>query len=136
MLGENLTGNPAATEQAVRELEGGARNTGNRSAKRLDVASRTLLHPGNASQRDVAAIRGVCNDISERGCRVICSAPPLVGDIYRVEFERSTLDVAPQFARCLRVRFLQEDAFESGFAFFTPVLLPTQKADEEIADLI
>ena len=52
---------------------------------------------------------------------ILFSDPLLVGDIYRLSFERSTIPLEPMFARCLRCRLVREDAFEAGFSFFNPI---------------
>ena len=50
--------------------------------------------------------------------------PAMVGDIYRLTFDKELLDVPTIFARCLRCRLIREDSFEAGFAFFTKIKLP------------
>jgi hypothetical protein len=52
--------------------------------------------------------------------------PLLVGDVYRLQFERNTLDLPLTFARCVRCRLVREDAFEVGFAFFSAICLPEE----------
>ena len=60
------------------------------------------------------------------------AADPLrVGDMYRLSFDRSMLNLEPLIARCVRCRLVREDSFEAGFSFFQPVDLSALKTSEE-----
>ena len=50
-------------------------------------------------------------------------SPVTVGDVYRLQFDKASIDLPLVFARCLRCRLVREDAFEAGFTFFTPISL-------------
>lgn len=102
-----------------------------RSHVRLEVKVAVELRPANSSARDAPAVRGVTSDVSRGGCRAVFTAPVHVGDVYRLEFAREELDVSTVFARCMRCRFLSEDAFEVGFRFFTDVDLPAGLSGSE-----
>ena len=71
-------------------------------------------------------VKGVTGDISEGGCSVLLPIPVPVGDVFRLHFDRSQLDLPMTFARCLRCRLVREDAFEAGFVFFKAIALPSQ----------
>ena len=94
-----------------------------RADERIVIKSRILLQPGNAGDLHRMKVQGVTGDISRRGCLILVPSPLRVGDLYRLTFDRSSLDLPMAFARCLRCRLIREDAFESGFEFFTPVEL-------------
>lgn len=90
------------------------------------IKAGVVLQGGNASDLLKFRLKGVSGDISEGGCSVLLPLPPRVGDIYRLEFEREIIDLPLIFARCVRCRLVREDAFEAGFAFFKPIVLPTR----------
>ena len=96
-----------------------------RSHARIAVQAKVIAQPASTSHRNRFQTQGVLGDISRGGCLILFADPLLVGDIYRLSFDRSTLDVEPVFARCLRCRLVKEDAFEAGFSFFRPIDLST-----------
>jgi len=91
---------------------------------RLSIKAPVILQPGNASEMMSFKVKGMTGDISEGGCSALFPIPARVGDIYRLEFDRRTLDLPLTFARCVRSRLVREDAFEAGFAFFCRITLP------------
>ncbi|MGP1273040.1 MAG: PilZ domain-containing protein [Phycisphaerales bacterium] len=99
-----------------------------RSSERASAKIGVRIAPGNASDADRPALEGVTGDISTGGCRLMSARPLLVGDIYRLTFDRGEFDLPTVFARCVRCRLVREDAFESGFAFFTKVELASPEA--------
>jgi len=99
---------------------------------RLAVKAAVLLHPGSASDVTGVKVRGATGDISAGGCSALFPVPVGVGDVYRLEFDRTALDLPLTFARCVRCRLVREDAYEAGFSFFSPVTLPeSAKADAD-----
>lgn len=93
-----------------------------RSHERLETALKVCVRPANTSASASLELHGVTADLSRGGCRLILPLPTGVGDVYRIEFESNGLHLV--FARCLRCRMMQEDAFEAGFSFFAPIDLP------------
>lgn len=93
---------------------------------RLAIKASILLQPGSASEVTGVKIRGATGDISEGGCSALFPVPVRVGDVYRLVFDRTALDLPQTFARCVRCHLVREDAYEAGFAFFTPLALPEQ----------
>lgn len=93
---------------------------------RVAVKAKVTLLPGNSSALLDSRIQGVTGDLSEGGCRVLSPVPLRVGDVYRLEFDRRTLNLPVTFARCVRCSLLRDDAFEAGFAFFVPFALPEE----------
>ena len=91
---------------------------------RVAVKAKVTLQPANASQMLDFKVQGTTGDLSEGGCQMLFPAPIKVGDIYRLQFDRSELDLPMTFARCVRCRLLREDAFEVGMTFFSPVTMP------------
>lgn len=122
--------------EALSELE---KNTpdavkGLRAHERLSIRSKVVAEPGNASDRLSMKVQGVTGDLSASGCQVLFPLPLGVGDIYRISFDRTQVDVAPVFARCMRCRVVRDDAYEAGFAFFTSLdLAAAVHADEQPA---
>lgn len=102
---------------------------------RLALKAAVILQPGSASQLTNLKVKGATGDISQGGCSALFPVPVQVGDVYRLQFDRSVLDLPLTFARCVRCRLVREDAFEAGFAFFIPVSLP-EKAAEQPSSLI
>lgn len=113
------------TPEAIRRL---------RSSERHEVQSGVKIRPANASAFGEQAIEGVTGDVSPGGCRVMSAVPIRVGDVYKLEIEKGELDLPILFARCLRCRLVREDAFESGFAFFTSIKLDEVRSGGSIMD--
>lgn len=93
---------------------------------RLMLKARVTLLPGSASELMTFRVQGVTGDLSEGGCCALFPTPARVGDVYRLEFDRSVLDLPTTFARCVRCRLLREESYEAGFMFFSPICLPEQ----------
>lgn len=91
-----------------------------RVAVKVDVT----LQSGNASELFDFKVQGVTGDISQGGLQALFPIPIQVGDVYRLQFNRSQLDLPLTFARCIRCRFVREGAYEGGFQFFATVALP------------
>ncbi len=86
--------------------------------ERLIIKTKVIVQPGNASDLMKLKVQAVTSDISSGGCQVLTPVTLNVGDIYRISFDRSEIDLHMTFARCLRCRLIREDAFEAGFSFF------------------
>ena len=132
MLDDNQS--PASRDNAFAVLEDLEGNTPDqirrqRAHFRLAVKAPVILQPGSASQLMNLKVKGATGDISEGGCSALFPVPVQVGDVYRMQFDRNVLDLPLTFARCVRCRLVREDAFEAGFAFFTPVSLPEKVAE-------
>jgi hypothetical protein len=125
------------SDEAFDLLQDLARNTPDeirrqRAHFRLAIKAGIVLQSGNASELLDFKVKGVTGDISEGGLSALFPIPPRVGDIYRLQFDHSLLDLPLIFARCVRCRVIREDAYEAGFAFFTPICLPEKvKANSE-----
>lgn len=105
-----------------------------RTTERHEIQCGVKLRPGNASDVHKPIVEAVTGDVSSGGCQVMSSVPLSVGDVYKLEFEKGELDLPTIYARCLRCRLVREDAFESGFAFFTPVKIEEMKTADSIMD--
>jgi hypothetical protein len=101
---------------------------------RLEITAPVSVRKGNASQREDLHVRALSGDLSCGGCMLLTPRPLQTGDIYYLEFDPREISVAPQFARCLRCRFLREDAYECGFQFFKEISLPAEIANSSSAD--
>lgn len=95
---------------------------------RMAIKAGVTLQAGNSSQLMDFKLQGVTGDISEGGCGALFPMPARVGDIYRLEFDQTRLQLPMTFARCVRCHLVREGAYESGFRFFTPVYLPEDLA--------
>ncbi len=95
---------------------------------RLAIKTGVVLQPGNGSQLLSLKVKGVTGDVSAGGCSALFPISITVGDIYRLQFDRKALDLPLTFARCVRCRLVREDAYEAGFAFFSPICLPESAA--------
>lgn len=100
---------------------------------RLSIKASVILQPGNQTDILSFKVKGVTGDISAGGCSALFPVPARVGDIYRLQFDRKSLDLPLTFARCVRCRLVREDAFEAGFAFFSPISLPENVSNEQLA---
>ena len=99
----------------------------------VTIKSRVIVQPGNTGDLHRLKIQGVTGELSRIGCLVLMPTPLQVGDVYRLTFDRSMLDLPMLFARCLWCRLVREEAFEVGLAFFSPIELPRQ-LDPQRAD--
>ena len=122
-------GPPLTSEDAFGLLRDLERNTPDeirrqRAHFRLAIKASVVLQAGNASEIMSFKVKGVTGDISEGGCSILFPIPTRVGDIYRLLFDQKALGLPLTFARCVRCRLVSEDAFEAGFAFFSPITLP------------
>lgn len=88
-----------------------------RDAVRITQAAPVLVLPGNSTERMGRAIEGLTADLSEGGARLLMPMPLGVGDHYYFKFQGELDALRPVLGRCLRCRYLQEDAFEVGIKF-------------------
>lgn len=95
---------------------------------RVTAKAKVILQSGNASETTKMKLQGVTGDLSEGGCRILFPLPVMVGDIYRLTFDRKVLDLPTTFVRCMRCHMLRDDAFEVGFRFFNVISLPENMA--------
>jgi len=130
MFGEfDDTGGTIGSDDAFDLLQDLEKNTPEeirhqRAHFRLAIKASVTLQAGNASELLSLKVKGVTGDISAGGTSILFPIAPRVGDIYRLAFDRDTLDLPLTFARCIRCRLVREDAFEAGFSFFSPISLP------------
>ncbi len=94
-----------------------------RTSTRIEIRTGVTVRPGNSSLRDSALYEGVTGDISRGGCQILFSRPLAVGDVFWLNFDGFAVVNESVMARCVRCRFLREDAFETGFRFFEPIEL-------------
>jgi len=97
-----------------------------RAHERVQIKAKVVIQPGNSSQIGGLKAQGITGDISAGGCRAMIPLPVQAGDIYRLQFDGVELGEPSLFARCLRCRFISEDAFEAGLQFLQPVSLPAE----------
>ena len=108
-----------------------------RGSTRRMVHLRIWVSPGDRSRREDWKHEGTTADVSEQGCKLLISSPLIPGDFYYLSFDRDALDVPPTFARCMRSRMINEDAYEGGMKFLNPIDLSHCSDDsEESEDLI
>ena len=116
---------PGHEHEQMLELE---RNTEevirrHRARERLAIKARIVVQPGNAGDVRKLKVQGVTGDIAPGGFQALLPVPMRVGDVYRISFDESQVMLPMTFARCVRCRLVREDAYESGFSFFTPIQL-------------
>ena len=108
-----------------------------RAHERVIIKAHVIVQPGNSSEFMNFKVQGVTGDISVSGFAGMFPVPMKVGDIYRISFKESLEELPMVFGRCLRCKFVSEDAFEAGFSFFSSVTLPAElTAMPEMASLI
>ena len=89
-----------------------------RASTRIRIRSKVIAQPGNSGDRLKFKIQGVTGDISAGGCQILFPIPLRVGDIYRLTFDKTELNLDSVFARCLRCHLIREDAYKTGLEFF------------------
>ena len=102
-----------------------------RAHERFVLKVKVVLQPGNSSEFLSFKVQGVSGDISVGGCQALFPVPVQVGDVYRLHFDKEQLDLPMLFVRCRRCRLINEDGFEAGFSFFSPITLPQELATKE-----
>jgi len=118
--------NEEESKELLRDLE---KNTpdeirSQRHFFRIEIKAPILLQPGNASQYLEGSMKGMTGDISEGGLSAMFPLPVGVGDIFRLNFDRKQLDLPMIYGKCIRCRFVRDNAFEAGFTFFSPIRVP------------
>lgn len=108
-----------------------------RASTRHIIHSKVAVRPANISDRSSWTRDGTSSDISSNGSKVLLSRPIMVGDMFFLTFESECVHVPPVYARCMRCRLLNEEAFEVGFKFLTPVEIVNRlEAEDDEPDLI
>jgi c-di-GMP-binding flagellar brake protein YcgR len=112
--------------QLIKELE---KNTPEeirrrRAHFRFSIKAAVTLQPGNASQLKAFKVQGMTRDISSGGLGALFPIPVCVGDVYRLSFDPSQLDLPLTFARCVSCAMVREGAYNAGFKFFSTITLP------------
>ena len=100
---------------------------------RHTIKAQVTLLPANASELLNAGVEGVTRDISSGGLGAIFPIPTNVGDFYRLDFDRSEIDLPLTFARCVSCALVREGVYSSGFKFLQNITLPgnLEKKTEE-----
>lgn len=136
MLGENLR--PTIDSNRSRgNVVAGQASANTRSASRTFPSNiKLIIRPSNSSQRSETPIRGYCKNLSQSGCGVVTDCAPRVGDLYRFEMPSDTTHpIHGVHARCVRCHLLDEEVFEVGFSFLSPVdLNVTETQIETLTD--
>ena len=124
MLGENLSPTIDSLRTRASVAVGQASANTRTASRTLPLNVQLIIRPSNSSQRRETSIRGYCKNLSQSGCGVVTDCAPRVGDLYRFEMPSDTTHpVHGAHARCVRCHLLDEEAFEVGFSFLTPVEL-------------
>lgn len=96
-----------------------------RAYERVEIRAEVCIQPGNSSQLGEQPILATTRDVSAGGCLVHAPSPIGVGDVFRLQFDQTLMDLPLVFARCIRCHLLREDSFEAAFSFFSPIELGT-----------
>jgi hypothetical protein len=120
--GEELFGASDAL-QAIAELEHNTNDSilAQRASERLEIRTKVLVRPANASQRHQFVVECVTADMSNGGCMVLATRPLLPGDLFWLSFDDTQIRIGSLFERCLRCRFVREEAYEVGFRFLNDI---------------
>lgn len=118
---------------ALLELESTAQST-QRGAPRQQLRSKVAILPANPVDRPGHRMEGVCQNASNTGCRIVSTLPPIVGNVYWLEFDPAT-QLGKQYARCCRCRLLREDMYDAGFVFFVPVQV-TEGSRHDLSEMV
>ena len=92
-----------------------------RCVDEVEVKAKVWVEPGNASDRDGQKLVGMSSRIGQLSLTTVFPQPLRVGDVYRVTFDRDSLDLDPTYGVCRRCRYVNDDTFESMLVFFAPV---------------
>ena len=90
---------------------------------RVSIKAGVVIQPGNATDLHRFKLQGVTGDLSSGGCKALFPLPTRVGDVYRMRFDQKIVDLPLVFAQCVRCLLIQEEAYEAGFRFFSPICL-------------
>ncbi|MHC4077298.1 MAG: hypothetical protein ACYST0_02520 [Planctomycetota bacterium] len=92
-----------------------------RRVDEVEIKVTVWVEPGNSSERSGQKLAGTSSRVSRMSVTTVFPQPLKVGDIYRVTFDRDSLDLSPCYALCTTCHFVNEDAFKSTLNFFAPV---------------
>jgi hypothetical protein len=124
MLGEQLLidGDVLFAQERPNSTHSGATQEKREAENRLPVNVPLKLRLASTSQRSIHELHGRTKDFSMTGCGLILDNPPYVGDIYRFDGVKGN---DPLFSgllgRCVRCNLIDEEVFEAGFQFLTPL---------------
>ena len=131
MLGEHLSSeSDLLADSAEAQLASDSRRWSSRIRQTIPVK----VWPANPSERlGSQEIAGSSRDVSETGCGIVSHWAPIVGDFYFLQFENDqTVEVGNVYARCVRCHLIDENSYESGFAFQQPIELePEHNAEDD-----
>lgn len=123
-----------ATDELVRDIEANTPDAvkAARAHARFSVRTQAIVEEASMSARTGARLQGVTGDISAGGAQILTARPLRINDVYLITFDRSSIDIPPAYALCVRARMVRTDAFEAGMKFLSPVSLPapTHESDE------
>lgn len=92
------------------------------SRKRIVQSFSVLVQPSSVSQRANERIEGDCRNFSDSGCGIVSNFAPRVGDVYQISVpNQAEHAIDGVHARCVRCHMLDEESFECGFSFLTPL---------------
>ncbi|HBJ37537.1 MAG TPA: hypothetical protein DDZ51_22835 [Planctomycetaceae bacterium] len=92
------------------------------AGSRLPVNVPLKLRLANTSQRSIHELHGRTKDFSMTGCGLILDKPPFIGDIYRFDgIKENDPLLSGLLGRCIRCSLIDEEVFEAGFRFLTPL---------------
>ena len=137
LFGEASIADEDMAHEVLRELEGqsSAEQEKHRAHDRIAIKTKVTLQPGNSSELLNLKLQGVTGEISDGGCRAMFPLPLGVGDVYRLRFDPAKLDLPLVFARCLRCRMIDEDAYDVGLRFFNEIHV-AEAIRDQTADLL
>jgi hypothetical protein len=88
-----------------------------RDASSRRIQARVALLPGNICERNSATTEMQTSELSSSSISGIAPKPLMVGSVFHLQFERSSLDLSPTLAICDRCTMLSDSSFELRFRF-------------------
>lgn len=88
-----------------------------RDASSQRIHTRVTLRAGNVCERTTVVAEMQTSELNASSVTGIAVQPMMVGSVFHLQFERSSLDLSPTLAICDRCTMLSDSSFELRFRF-------------------
>ena len=86
----------------------------------VEIKATVWVESGNATDRDGHKLVGTSSRIGQLNLTTVFRWPLSVGDVYRITFDRESLNLNPCYAVCRKCCLVNEETFQSTLTFFAP----------------
>ncbi len=87
----------------------------------VEIKATVWVEPSNATDRDGHKLAGTSSRIGELNVTTVFRQPLSVGDVYRITFDRKSVNLNPCYALCSKCCLVNEVTFQSTLTFLVPI---------------